>query len=320
MEILSAGFIYSLAGRQTEQCHASTIAESVDGLVVAWFGGTKEKAPDVGIWVSRHDGERWSKPEEVANGVVSPEERHPCWNPVLFQPANGPLMLFYKVGPNPQSWWGMLTTSEDGGRTWSKPWRMGESKLGHLVGPTKNKPIQLPDGAIFCGAGLQVTRTTGCRIHFEQTRDFGKTWDIIGPINDGKEFNSVQPTFLTYADGRIQILCRGREKITTQSWSEDGGRTWSPMTKSSLPNPDSGIHAESLSDGRQLVVYNHSGGRSPLNIALSEDGENWTPSLVLEDEQGGEFSYPAVIQTSDGLVHVTYTWKRQTVKHVVLKL
>ena len=71
-------------------------------------------------------------------------------------------------------------------------------------------------------------------------------------------------------------------------------------------------------DGRALVVYNHtSRGRSPLNMAVSSDGKTWKAALVLED-QPGEYSYPAVIQTADGLVHVTYTWKRQRIKHVVI--
>ena len=73
-----------------------------------------------------------------------------------------------------------------------------------------------------------------------------------------------------------------------------------------------------LSDGRALVVYNHTErGRSPLNVAVSRDGLQWQAALVLED-QPGEYSYPAVIQSSDGRVHATYTWKRQRIKHVVI--
>ena len=90
-----------------------------EGLVAAWFGGTRERNPDVGIWVARHDGNAWSAPVEVANGVQPDGTRHPCWNPVLFQPSNGPLVLFYKVGPSPSAWWGLARTSADGGRTWS---------------------------------------------------------------------------------------------------------------------------------------------------------------------------------------------------------
>src|SRR5690606_10686952 len=103
----------------TPQCHASTIVETERGLVAAWFGGTREKHPDVGIWVARLVDGQWAAPVEVADGVQyvdgeGVEHRHPCWNPVLFQPASGPLMLFYKVGPNPGNWWGMLMLSDDG--------------------------------------------------------------------------------------------------------------------------------------------------------------------------------------------------------------
>src|SRR4051794_26734853 len=87
------------------QCHASTIALTKTGLVAAWFGGKEEKAPDVGIWVARHVDGQWTAPVEVANGQQPDGKREPCWNPVLFQPKDSPLLLFYKVGPNPGKWW-----------------------------------------------------------------------------------------------------------------------------------------------------------------------------------------------------------------------
>ncbi len=90
------------------------------------------------------------------------------------------------------------------------------------------------------------------------------------------------------------------------------------MAATTLPNPNSGIAAVTLTDGRHLLVYNHTPkGRSPLNVAVSRDGKDWQAALVLED-QPGEYSYPAVIQTSDGLVHITYTWQRRRVRHVVV--
>ena len=85
--VVSAEFIFEEA--PFPQCHASTIVETPTGLVAAWFGGTREKHPDVGIWLSRHDDGRWTPPVEVANGVQSPTLRHPTWNPVLFQPKDG---------------------------------------------------------------------------------------------------------------------------------------------------------------------------------------------------------------------------------------
>ncbi len=117
---VKAELIYSLDDKPTPQCHASTIVETSQGLVAAWFGGKHEKNEDVGIWLSRFQGDSWSKPIEVAKGVQANDQRYPCWNPVLFQPASGPLMLFYKVGPSPSEWWGMLLTSNDNGKTWSR--------------------------------------------------------------------------------------------------------------------------------------------------------------------------------------------------------
>jgi predicted neuraminidase len=90
------------------------------------------------------------------------------------------------------------------------------------------------------------------------------------------------------------------------------------MTLTALPNPNSGIDAVTLADGRHLLVYNHSDkGRSPLNAALSNDGKTWEAAAVLESEPG-EFSYPAVMQAPDRHVHVTYTWKRTRIRHVII--
>lgn len=293
------------------QCHASTIVETKGKLVAAWFGGTHEKHKDVGIWLSRHDGRKWSRPVEAANGVQHSRKRYPCWNPVLFQPNNGPLLLFYKVGPSPREWWGMLKTSDDGGRSWSSARRLPED----ILGPVKNKPIQLADGVLLCPSSSEHD---GWRIHFERSRDLGETWELIVQIDEGKIFSAIQPTLLSYPDGRLQALCRSRQGRIVETWSTDNGLSWSEPKATMLPNPNSGIDAVTLTDNRQLLIYNHTTRkRSPLNVALSSDGKHWHNVLALETAEG-EFSYPAVIQTSDGLVHITYTWKRQRIKHVVI--
>ena len=317
--IVKSEFIFTNA--PFPSCHASTLAETKSGVVAAWFGGTRERDPDVCIYVSRDVGGRWTVPMEVADGVGFATNRFPCWNPVLFQPKTGPLLLFYKVGPSPATWWGMLTRSEDGGQTWSKPVRLPEG----ILGPIKDKPVQLADGDILCPSSTEGAG--GWRVHFERTSDLGKTWQATPPVNDGKEIGAIQPTILFHPGGRLQALGRTRQDKIFQIWSDDNGRTWGKMTLTSLPNPDSGIDAVTLRDGRQLLVYNHnvrSGtankGRSPLNVAVSNDGEHWQAALVLEDDPKAPngFAYPAVIQTSDGLVHITYTWERRRIKHVIL--
>src|SRR5450631_3064951 len=81
--LVSSEFVFEKA--PFPSCHASTIAETDSGLVAAWFGGKHEKAPDVGIWLSRREAGKWTAPVEVADGGQPGGKRFPCWNPVLFQ-------------------------------------------------------------------------------------------------------------------------------------------------------------------------------------------------------------------------------------------
>lgn len=324
--LLHSEFIYPSA--PFPQCHASTIVETTGGgLVAAWFGGTREKHPDVGIWVSRLVRGRWTAPVEVANGIQYRKTdgtvvRHPTWNPVLFQPKRGPLMLFYKAGPNPEQWWGMLTTSDDGGKTWQPPRRLPEG----ILGPIKNKPVQMPNGDILCPSSNETPeKPSRWTVHFERTSDLGLTWQRTEPLNDGLTLQAIQPSILFLGGDRLLALGRSRQDRVFEIRSDDGGKTWGEMTLGTLPNNNSGTDAVTLRDGRHLIVYNHVGGtpgkwggkRTPLNVAVSADAKHWQAALVLESDPG-EYSYPAVIQTRDGLVHITYTWKRERVKHVVL--
>ena len=311
-------FIYNVA--PYPECHASTIAETPEGLVAAWFGGTKERNPDVGIWVSRNEKGKWAPSVEVANGVQNDTLRYPTWNPVLYQVPGGDLLLFYKVGPSPSAWWGMLTRSSDNGRTWKKP----EALPNGNIGPVKNKPVLLANRTLICPSSTEGIN--GWRVHFEYTNDFGRAWSRSEVINDGKTINAIQPSVLVYPDGKLQILCRSRNRAIMESWSSDNGKSWSEMKTTSLPNNNSGIDAVTLADGRQLLVYNHvlppdgedKGARTPLHVAVSNDGKNWYAALILEDSPISQYSYPSVIQTNDGLVHIVYTWRRERIRHVVV--
>jgi predicted neuraminidase len=313
--LLKTEFIYETA--PFPSCHATTIVDVKDGtLVAAWFGGTREGHSDVGIWVSRFENGKWSTPVEVANGVQPDGTRHPCWNPVLFRPKAGPLLLFYKVGPSPSTWWGELKTSTDGGKTWSAARRLPEG----ILGPIKNKPVQLANGNILCPTSNETTeKPSKWQVKFERTSDVGATWTKTDYLNDGLMISAIQPSILFLGGDNLLALGRTRQSKMFQITSPDGGKTWSEMTLTSLPNPNSGTDAVTLRDGRHLLIYNHTArGRSPLNLAVSRDGKSWEAALVLEDEPKMEFSYPAIVQTGDGLVHITYTWKRQRVKHAVI--
>jgi predicted neuraminidase len=216
----------------------------------------------------------------------------------------------------------MMMMSPDGGATWSKPQRLPEG----ILGPIKNKPIELEDGTWLCPSSTESDEDESkWQVHFERTSDGGKTWQRSDPLNDGIEIQAIQPSLLRLPENRLLAIGRTRQNRVFELESRDAGKTWSSMQLGNLPNNNSGLDAVTLKEGTHLIVYNHvpgtpgewGGKRTPLNVAISSDGRNWKPELVLESEPG-EFSYPAVIEASDGTVHISYTWNRKKIKHVVL--
>ncbi|NCI48185.1 family 78 glycoside hydrolase catalytic domain [Sediminibacterium soli] len=300
------------------ESHAATIASTPTGLVAGWFGGTKEGNRDVCIWTSRLQAGSWTKPQLAADGIMNDSLRYPCYNPVLFYAPDKELLLFYKIGPNVAGWTGWMKRSKDNGLTWSDR----EPLPPGFLGPVKNKPLYI-NGQLVCPSS---TEQNGWKVHMEMTPDFGKTWTKTADLNDGKQVSAIQPSLLTYADGSWQVLCRSRNRTINQAWSRNGGKTWEPMTATELPNNNSGTDAVTLMDGRQLLVYNHvkppsaaangKGARTPLNVAISKDGIHWDAVLTLEESPVNQYSYPSVIQTADGMVHIVYTWRRERIKYV----
>ena len=306
----------------TRDCHASSLLELANGdLLCTWFGGTREGHADVNIWLARKPkGGQWQSPVSVSDG-----DGKTLFNPVLVQLKGGDIQIYF-VSPGIND--GKVITSSDNGHTWS---RSRELPKG-FVGPIVNKPVYMDDGTIIAGGSLQGV--PGWRIHVERSTDNGKTWTKVGPISDpvNTKYKIIQPTILVHSQKRLQILARtGNHSLDAkiaQTWSDDGGLTWSPVTDTTLPNNSSAIDSVTLDDGRHLLVYNHSTrqdpiggrkGRGILTMAATKDGINWGAAAVLEYRTGSvQYSYPSVIQTRDGLVYVSYSWHRRRIKHVVI--
>lgn len=311
-EIFSAGFIFEKA--PFPECHASTIVETEDSFLAAWFGGTREGDKDVCIYASaKEDEERWGIPVKVADGIVNDTLQYPCWNPVLYKRDNGDIILYYKIGPNPREWWGMYKISIDDGKSWSEPIKIPDNMLG----PIKNKPVRLSDGTMMYPTSIETMEMWN--IYVETSDQDLKNWRKIAI--DNNNFNAIQPTILLHKNNRIQMLCRSKEKKILETWSKDMGETWTSVTATSLPNNNSGIDAVTCSNGLHLLVYNPiTKGRNKLSLAGSYDGKIWEDLMILENQTEGEFSYPAIIQSRDGTIHITYTYNRNTIKYVHLKI
>ncbi|MGH2613194.1 MAG: sialidase family protein [Rhabdochlamydiaceae bacterium] len=307
--IVQEEFIFTKA--PFASCHASTLTEASPGhLLCAYFAGTHEGAVDVAIWLSSFEKRNWSEPRKIAE-----VEKNPCWNPVLFTMPTGEVLLFYKGGPNPRSWSGFLKRSMTQGKEWSEP----ELLPAGILGPVRSKPLLLKNGTLLCGSSTETWQRWGCWVDI--TQDEGRTWVKSNPINIKTDFFGViQPSFFEGKNGEIKMAMRSHKTLAIcLANSHDQGRTWSDAIPTDLPNPNAAVEALTLTDGRSILIFNNSQtARYPLSIALSTNGgESWKLVLDLESQKG-EFSYPAAIQTSDGLVHITYTFDRLKIKHVVL--
>ena len=310
-KLITAEFIYETASFPS--CHAATLVETKDGLLAAWFGGTHENHPDVCIYLSVCTKGKWSTPQQVADGIQNDTLRYPCWNPVLFKRDNGDVVLFYKVGKDPRTWWGMFKTSADQGRSWTAANRIPDQFLG----PIKDKPQRLPNGTLLYPTSTETKQSW--QVYLETSDQELTHWRKVAIDNNG--WNAIQPTILFHQPGRMQILCRSKEKKIVESWSEDMGKTWSPLQQTQIPNNNSGLDAVTLKNGWQMLICNPiEKGRNKLAVLASRDGKHWKNLILLEDQPAGEFSYPAIIQGTDGTVHIAYTYNREKIKYVHLKI
>jgi predicted neuraminidase len=321
-------FIFPVGSTSFASSHASTIAELKNhDLMAAWFGGTAEGKPDVAIWGSRRTVRGWSAPSELAR-----EPKIACWNPVLFHTQDGRLWLYYKFGPSPSEWTGARKYSDDEGMTWSK----AEHLPAGLLGPIRAKPLVLADGTIVSGSSVESYHSWAAWI--ERSTDGGESWTKIGPLapenkahsspdsapepDSWGHFGIIQPSVVSLGKHHLRFYARSTEQITRVCVSDslDDGRTWTKPRPIDVPNPNSGIDAVALKDGRIALIYNDTPhGRSPLNLAVSNDGEHFRMFSTLESGPG-EFSYPAIIQTADGSLEITYTWNRKSIRHAHVPL
>jgi predicted neuraminidase len=293
--------------------HASNIVELADGdFLASWFGGTAEGKPDVAIWSARLHGGSWSAPVELAR-----EQNIATYNPVMFYTKNHRLWFYYKFGPHPTSWSAARRWSDDNGKTWSPV----EHLPAGVTGPIRTKPLVMEDGTVVSGTSVESYGSWA--VWIERSTDNGQSWRRIGPITVPlKEWSGtygiIQPTVVQMSGKKLRLFARSTKQIgrICIADSDDAGLTWTDARPLDLPNPNSGIDAVHLKDGRFVAVYNDSTTkRTPLVLALSMDGEHFRNFQTLESGEG-EFSYPAMIQDRQGNLDITYTWNRKRIKFI----
>ena len=278
--------------------------------------------------------------------ATADQRRKACWNPVICEMPDGELWLFFKVGLKVSDWTGWLCKSKDGGKTWSDK----EPLPKGFLGPIKNKPeiidgrLLCPSSTEDNGWKFHMEIYDIAKKEWKyvgpvkaelamRTEDMkaasgsaaSKKEDIEAPdaggvaTKDGRHpIDCIQPSILKLKDGRLQVLMRTRNGKIGTSFSSDNGDTWTNVTLLDVPNNQSGTDAVTLQDGRHVLIYNDfaslpgtkKGVRTPLSIAISDDGIHWRHALTLEDSPISQYSYPSIIQGRDGKLHAVYTWRR----------
>ncbi|HEX8040891.1 MAG TPA: sialidase family protein [Chryseosolibacter sp.] len=311
---LTKDFIFG-DDRPFAQCHASTLLRAEDGkFLVAWFGGTHEKHDDVGIWLSKGEPGHWSAPVEIAK---IREDAH--WNPVLFKTPDGKIILFFKVGKEIDYWETWFKVSSDDGETWSEAKELVPGDRGGR-GPVRSRPIVLSDGSWLAPASNELKGVWNAFV--DRSEDGGRTWVPSRFLQVNRDSvpggGVIQPTLWESPAGHVHMLLRSSAGVICRSDSEDYGRTWSPVYRTTLPNPNSGIDVTKVDDHTLVLVFNPDdknwGSRSPVSLAVSRNnGKSWSPIVELDrGREDEEFSYPSVVAFGD-TVAVTYTWKRQRI-------
>lgn len=316
--VVDSGLVFQDA--PFKSCHASTVVELENETVLcAWFGGDYEGHDNVSIWTSEFKKSSWTPPALVAEGTVGDSIRYPCWNPVLYT-DKGNTYLFYKIGKSPSTWWGEYKRSENGGKTWSKSTKLPNG----ILGPIKNKPL-LAGRTVLHPSSTETAGNAEWKTFIEISDKKFKKWEKI-PVDTVSGFKVIQPALLRHSKKKLQALMRSDSNEILQSWSSDNGRSWGRITPTGIKNPNSGIDAVDLKDGSKLLVYNPTQkgkdwweGRNKLSVMETTDGITWNDALILEDEEKGEFSYPAVIQLKNGDIFITYTYDRKNIKYVLLR-
>jgi len=286
--------------------HCATLAELPDGtLLAAWFAGSYEMARDVVLMIARLEpgSADWSVP-----AVLVEVPGRSLGQPVFLLHPNGELWFFFDVimgdhWTSAQPYW---QRSTDGGRTWQPP----QPLMDYPGLMFRSKPFLLP-GRIILPAYDETTWQSRMLI----SDDAGQSWRLTDPITTPQ--GNIHPCIVQLADGRLLAYLRtgGKGGVIWRTESPDGGDTWSEPAATQLPNPNSGIDLIRLNSGALLLAYNPTAsGRTPLRVAWSTEDETWPHGRTLEDGPG-EFSYPTLLQSADGDVHLVYTYRREHIQY-----
>ena len=254
--------------------------------------------------VTRDGGATW-EPERELTRLPQGRAAHPT----VLRTRDGTLHLFF-LGYKNFAWnrqTGNPTTetrsdlwtsrSADHGKTWSEPQMIFEGYTG-----STNGAVETHDGKIVVPFSHYVANPGRLASRSVVSADGGKTWKLSNPVDiggAGDHGGALEPCVLELKDQRIWMLIRTTRKVFWESFSSDGGLTWSEAGPTQIDSSNSPGHVIRLTDGRLVLAWNPSASqRRELHLAFSSDeGQTWTPSTVIAR---GYATYPFILENKPG--------------------
>ena len=310
--------------------HAPTIVEGPNGALHAfWYGGSREGGKDVAIYGAQFDQGNgiWSDPRQVVTPGQTQKDLNryikKLGNPVVIVDESKRFWLFY-VSVSVGGWAGSSINVKwsDDGINWTPAKRLITSPFLNLSTLVKGNPIIYSDGHLVVPAYHEF---------------IGKFAELIEVDMDGNVYNkrrlswgreALQPSIRVRNSDQAQVYMRyagAKPSRVMLTETADKGYSWTKPIKTQLPNPDAaiavlGVRGGALEDALIMVFNNSPESRNRLSLGLSKDnGKSWVVLHDFEYDQSTaeRFSYPYMIQTTNGHYHLVYTWNRSHIKHVV---
>jgi predicted neuraminidase len=315
--------------------HAANLLVLPNGdLLLTYYAGIYERGADESIVLSRlaKGSSKWTEPVVVSH--------HADWanqNPLLFLAPDKSVWLFHTTqrGGHDQQHdivYGLKST--DQGHTWSEPITVFPQEGLYTRQPVvvlQNKWL-FP---VYHSAGGSITSNAQKdHSYVEVSSDSGATWKECDIPGSG---GYVQMNIVSISRDHLIAFYRSRFADWIYKSESSDGCNWSAPEATTLPNNNASIQAVALKNGHLAMIFNNTqaelkpehadtASRRILSLALSEDGgKTWPwirdvenplitePILPLED---AEYSYPSIVQSADGMIHVAYTFRRETIKYM----
>jgi predicted neuraminidase len=313
---------------QTRSVHVSSAVELSNGdLLGFWYGGSREGHRDVVILQSRFEQQhqRWTEPKAIISReqVADSQWRYikKVGNSNVTRVGDRLVIVFVTVSVGGWATAHMnVTWSDDEGETWSKPKRLVTSPFFNVSTLVRNKGFALADEQT-----LAMPVYHELNGYWPQLLLMSSEGDIYLQRSFATDGLSLAPAMVPISHTEFGVFMRAGERGFVRRADIDiKGNQIAETVDTQVINPNASLDALRLRDGRWLMVTNpNKTDRKRLSLWQSDDqGKQWQEVLVLENStaEKAEFSYPWILQASDGLVHVVYTWEREEIRHQIIQV